>query len=406
MTYQKPPKWENRILASETSNNGKKFRKFRHFVQNNITHYNYYYNANEKIKLIVARAKAQFREDYTKAPALLQLHPGRNRRTEERSSIPVVYKCTMGILIHDTRNDWTDNLYLLMGESYFYKKFYDSAYITFQFINWAFAPKEQDGYFIPIGSNYNKDQGGNADKVSTPEKQKPLEKAFDLPAPSRNDALVWKVRTYLAKEKYTEAAALIEVLDHDPQFPARLRPSLAEVRALYFYQQGAYDSTAFFLTQALPAAGTSEEYARWEYLIAQCYERTGNSYEAKTFYERVIKHTYDPVLDIYARLNAIRQNKEGGVDYIEKNIEVLEKMARKDRFEAYRDIIYYHGRTDGVGANTTAPAPFPSSSFASGIPYPTVPSVTRPFFSWPTSRLKTRTIVPPRASTTASTPWN
>jgi len=337
---KKPPKWENRVLASETSNNGKKFRKFRHFVQNNITHYNYYYNANEKIKLIVARAKAQFREDYSKLLPFYNFTPEATA-AQKKDLDSVVYKCTMGILIHDTRNDWTDNLYLLMGESYFYKKFYDSANITFQFINWAFAPKEEDGYFIPIGSNYNKDQGGNADKVSTPEKQKPLEKAFDLPAPSRNDALVWKVRTYLAKEQYTDAAALMEVLDHDPQFPARLRPSLAEVRALYFYQHGVYDSTAFFLTQALPAAGTSEEFARWEYLIAQCYERTGNSYEAKTFYERVIKHTYDPILDVYARLNAIRQNKEGGVDYIEKNIEVLEKMARKDRFEAYRDIIYY-----------------------------------------------------------------
>ncbi len=336
----KPAKWENRVLASETSNNGKKFRKFHHFVQNNITHYNYYYNANEKIKLVVARAKAQFREDYSKLLPFYNFTPEATA-AQKKELDSVVYKCTMGILIHDTRNDWIDNLYLLMGESYFYKKFYDSAYITFQFINWAFAPKEDDGYFIPIGSNYNKDQGGNADKVSTLEKQKPLEKAFDLPAPSRNDALVWKVRTYLAKEQYIGAAALMEVLDHDPQFPARLRPSLAEVRALYFYQQGVYDSTAYFLTKALPAAGTSEEQARWEYLIAQCYERTGNSYEAKTFYERVIKHTYDPVLDIYARLNAIRQNKEGGVDYIEKNIEVLNKMARKDRFEAYRDIIYY-----------------------------------------------------------------
>jgi tetratricopeptide (TPR) repeat protein len=337
---KKPPKWENRTLASETSNNGKKFRKFRHFVQNNITHYNYYYNSNEKIKFVLAKAKAQFKEDYTKLLPFYNFTPEATA-AQKKDLDSIVYKCTMGILIHDTRNDWIDNLYLLMGESYFYKKFYDSAYITFQFINWAFAPKEEDGYFIPIGSNYNKDQGGNADKVSTPEKQKTLEKTFDLPAPSRNDALIWKVRTYLAKDLYTDAAALIEVLDRDPQFPARLRPSLAEVRALYYYKQGVYDSTAFFLIQALPAAGTHEEYARWEYLIAQCYERTGNSYEAKTFYERVIKHTYDPVLDIYGRLNAIRQNKEGGVDYIDKNIQVLTKMARKDRFEPYRDIIYY-----------------------------------------------------------------
>jgi outer membrane protein assembly factor BamD (BamD/ComL family) len=337
---KKPQKWENRTLASETSNNGKKFRKFRHFVQNNITHYNYYYNANEKIKLVLAKAKAQFKDDYT---TLLPFYNFTQDATaaQKKELDSVVYKCTMGILIHDTRNDWTDNLYLLMGESYFYKKFYDSAYITFQFINWAFAPKEKDGYFIPIGSNYNKEEGGNADKVSTAEKRKPLEKAFDLPAPSRNDALIWKVRTYLAKGLYTDAAALMEVLDHDPLFPARLRPSLAEVRALYYYQQGTYDSTAYFLTRALPAAETHVEYARWEYLIAQCYERTGNSYEAKTFYERVVRDTYDPVLDIYARLNAIRQNKEGGAGYIDKNIEALAKMAKKDRFEAYRDIIYY-----------------------------------------------------------------
>ncbi|HTR27807.1 MAG TPA: tetratricopeptide repeat protein [Puia sp.] len=337
---KKPEKWENRTLASETSNNGKKFKKFRHFVQNNITHYNYYYNANEKLKMIVARAKASYRDDYTKLLAFYNFTP-EGTSTQKKELDSIVYKCTMGILIHDTRNDWIDNLYLLMGESYYYKKFYDSAYITFQFINWAFAPKEKDGYYIPIGSNYNKEEGGSADKVATLEKRKTLEKFFDLPGPSRNDALVWKVRTYLAQNRYVEAASLIEVLDHDPQFPARLRPSLAEVRSLYYYQQGIYDSTAYFLTQALPAAGTHEEYARWEYLIAQCYERTDHSYEAKTFYERCYSHTYDPVLDIYARLNAIRQNKEGGVDYIDKNIQVLAKMAKKDRYEPYRDIIYY-----------------------------------------------------------------
>jgi outer membrane protein assembly factor BamD (BamD/ComL family) len=336
----KPPRWENRVLASETSNNGKKFKKWRHFVQNNITHYNYYYNSNEKLKMVVARAKTQFKDDYTKfLPFYNFTRDATAAQKKELDSI--VYKCTMGILIHDTRNDWTDNLYLLMGESYFYKKFYDSAYITFQFINWAFAPKEKDGYFIPIGSNYNHDEGGDANKVSTPEKQKTLEKVFELPPPSRNDALIWKIKTDLAQNEYIQAASLMEVLDHDPQFPARLRPSLAEVRALYYYQQGIYDSTAYFLIKALPAAETREEYARWEYLIAQCYDKMDHSYESKTFYERCYSHTYDPVLDIYARLNAIRQNKEGGVDYIDKNIQVLVKMARKDRFEAYRDIIYY-----------------------------------------------------------------
>ncbi len=337
---KKPKKWENRTLASETANNGKKFRKFRHFVQNNITHYNYYYNSNEKVKLIIARAKLSFKEDYSR---LLPFYNYTLDATaaQKKDLDSVIYKCTMGILIHDTRNDWTDNLYLLMGETYYLKKQYDSAAITFQFINWAFAPKESDGYAIPIGSNYNADAGGNNSIVSTAEKQKPLEKFFQLPPPSRNDALLWKIRTELAKDDYIGAASLIEVLARDPQFPPRLQPNLQEERALYFYKQNVYDSAAYFLERALPAAGTREEGARWEYLIAQLYERLGQSYEAKTFYERVIAHTYDPILEIYARLNAIRQNKEGGADYIQRNIDALVKMAHKDRFESYRDIIYY-----------------------------------------------------------------
>ena len=44
---KKPEKFEERKLGSEKMAE-KKFTKFRHVVQNNFTHYNYYYNANNK----------------------------------------------------------------------------------------------------------------------------------------------------------------------------------------------------------------------------------------------------------------------------------------------------------------------------------------------------------------------
>ncbi|MES1226570.1 MAG: hypothetical protein ABUT20_64440, partial [Bacteroidota bacterium] len=47
-----------------------------------------------------------------------------------------------------------------------------------------------------------------------------------------------------------------------------------------------------------------------------------------------------PVLDVYARLNYIRQNK-GNDEVIRKNIEALTKMAKRDLYADYRDIIYY-----------------------------------------------------------------
>jgi len=335
----KPPRFENRTLASETSNNGKKFKKSRRFIQNTITHYNYWYNANEKLKMIVARAKLSYREDYSK---LLSFYNYSLDATaaQRRELDSVIYKCTMGILIHDTRNDWTDNLYLLIGETYYFKKDFDSAYISLQFLNWAFAPRDKDAYYLPIGSNENEVQGDNASIVSTREDPNFLHRAFSLP-PSRNDGLIWKIRNYIAQDKYAEASALIQILLHDPQFPPRLTASLNEVRALWFYNQGISDSAAIFLEKALPAASNHEEQARWEYLIAQLYEKDSNSYMAKTFYERCVGHTYNPILDVYARLNAIRQNKDASQDYITKNIAALVKMAHRDRYAAYRDIIYF-----------------------------------------------------------------
>jgi hypothetical protein len=335
----KPKRFENRILASETSNNGKKFKRSRHFIQNTITHFNYWFNANEKLKMIVARAKLSYREDYSKFLSFYNYSLD-GTAAQKRDLDSVIYKCTMGILIHDTRNDWIDNLYLLIGETYYFKKNFDSAYISLQFLNWAFAPRDKDGYYLPIGSNENEIQGNNASIVSTKEDPNILQKAFSLP-PSRNDGLIWKVRNYIAAEKMAEASALIQILLHDPQFPPRLVPHLNEVRALYYYHQGVNDSAAIFLEKALPAADNHEEMARWEYLIAQLYEKDSNNYMAKTFYERCVSHTYNPILDVYARLNAIRQNKDASQDYISKNIEALVKMAHRDRYAAYRDIIYY-----------------------------------------------------------------
>ncbi len=62
---------------------------------------------------------------------------------------------------------------------------------------------------------------------------------------------------------------------------------------------------------------------------------------AKKFYDRVINHTIDPVMEIYARLHSIRINKSGGDNYIERNIAELMKMVKRDKYYDYRDVIYY-----------------------------------------------------------------
>ncbi|MES1223883.1 MAG: hypothetical protein ABUT20_50775, partial [Bacteroidota bacterium] len=323
------------MLKSEKTDNTK-FNVPRHFFQNTFTHYNYFFNANNKLNDVLEQAKLSHRDDYA------QLLTFYGYTADEVAQYKVeldslVYKSETAIVLHDLRNDWIDNMYLIWGAAYYLRKDYDSAFLMFQFINYAFSPKEKDGYYRFIGSKMD---GNNAMNIATKEKNTLLKRAFSEP-PSRNDAFIWQARTFIAMEKYGEAASLIAALKNDPIFPERLKNDLEEVQALYYYRQSIWDSSAIHLTEALSNAETKRDRVRWEYLIAQMYEKSNHYAEAQTYYKKVISQTLDPVLEVYARLNSIRVTKDSTDNYIDKNIADLVKMARKDRFSEYRDIIYY-----------------------------------------------------------------
>ena len=331
-----PKKFENRKLRSEKTGD-KKFTIPRRFMQNTTTHYNFFFNANEKIKEVIAKAKYAHKDDYTK---LLSFY---NYNFDETSQYKneldsVIYKSTAGILLHDLRSNWVDNLYLLMGRAYYLKKDFDSAYLTFQYLNYAFSPKEKDGYDKVIGSNSN--EGGTAFSISTNEKTNIAKKLLSRP-PSRNESLVWQIKTFIANDELPEAAGLIQTLKYDPLFPARLQDDLNEAQAWYFYKQQNWDSSALYLEKALGGAFNKQEAARWEYLIAQFYEASGKHEQAKDFYDRVIKHTIDPVMEVYAVLNSIRQGEGTDDKAIQQAIDALSKMGRRDKYVIYRDIIFY-----------------------------------------------------------------
>ncbi len=332
---KKPEEYDDRILGSEKSET-KKFTLPRRLTQNAFTHYNYAFNAKNKLNLVLENAKAAHFDDYT------ELLPFYNYTLDQTASDSleldsIIAKTTTGIVLHDLRNEWIDNLYLLQGAAYYLGKQFDSAYLTFQFINYAFAKKEKDGYYQTIGSKFD---GNNALSISTKEKNSLPRRAFSEP-PSRNDAFIWQIRTLIAMEEYAEAASLIITLRDDPEFPKRLKNDLEEVQAWWFYKGNVYDSAAVHLEKALSNATNKKERARWEFLIAQLYERSGKLDLAREFYDKVINHTIDPVMEIYARLHSIRINKTGGDNYIDRNIAELLKMARRDKYYDYRDVIYY-----------------------------------------------------------------
>jgi tetratricopeptide (TPR) repeat protein len=332
----KPEEYQERILRSEKTPE-KKIRTPQRILQNTITRYNYFFNASNKLNEVIERAKQAFQDDYTK------LLPFYNYALEKTAADGVqldsiIWKSNSGIVLHDLRNDWIDDLYLLWGASYYFQQKHDSARILFQFINQSFAPREKDGSARAIGSARD---GNSALQISSPEKKGMIRKMFSAAPPRRNDAFIWQIRNYIATEQFAEAASLIEALQRDPAFPTRLQEELHEVQAWWYYRQQNWDSTARHLSQALGLASNQNERARWEYLLGQLYEQTGKWAEAEKFYSRCIPRTTNPILEIYARLGSIRTNRNGESDVIADNIRELKQMAKRDKYTDYRDIIYF-----------------------------------------------------------------
>ena len=332
----KPEEYKEKLLKSERTGE-KKFTIPRRIMNNTTSHYNYFFNANNKLNAVIERARMANKDNYAKLIPFYG-YSLTNTATQGTELDSVIYKCTAGILLHDLRSNWVDNLYLLIGKAYLLRKYFDSASMTFQFINYNLYPnRKMDDDQVVVGSN---DNGGSSMSIANKEKRSILAKAFTLP-PSRNDALVWQVRTSIEREEYPDAAGLINTLQNDPNFPKRLKPNLEEVNAYWFYKQGIYDSAASHLEKALGNAEDKEDKARWEFLLAQLFEVTDQRDKASQYYEKAAKHTTDQLMDIYANLNNAKMYKGTDIKGIDRSIAGLLHMVHKDKFENYRDIIYF-----------------------------------------------------------------
>lgn len=335
LQMKKPKQFEQRQLGSEKSAD-KKFTVVRRFFQNTYTHYNYYYNGNLKINQIIDYATQAHKDDYT---TLLSFHPYSLDVTSRSGDIDSILEtATAGILLHDLRNDWIDDLYLVIGKAYLLRKDYDSAMKAFQFLNYSFAPKEKGGYDVPIGSNAL--EGSNALSVSTREKTSLSSRIFSNP-PSRNESFVWMIRTLTEKGSYLDAYSLISTIVNDPVFPDRLKPELHENIAYLYYKIEQWDSAATYLEKSIAGISGIEARSRAWFLSGQLYQKGGNYASAVEAFQNASKSAVDPVLDIYARLNTIRMRKSDDPSIIDQNIAALKDLAKKDRYRLYRDIIYY-----------------------------------------------------------------
>ena len=278
------------------------------------TRYNVYFNGNEKLKQAEATLYTGTVDDYQQ---IISVFPDGNESSAKEVSALLdiaIQKASKGIDKHSMRfkiknkkdgkteekevNPFIDDCYLLLGKSYYYKREFDNASNTFEYI-----AKEYDKKKI------------------------------------KYDALIWLIRSYVADEKYDEARKLIDKLDNDADFPKKKKGYYLAAKAQYFIKIKDNKEAIKSLTEALTFKSKKKFKTRWYYVLAQLQSREGNKNEAIASFKKVVSGncTYDMQFSAVIEMTKAASDGKDAEDFARS----LLKMAKEEKNKEYLDQIYY-----------------------------------------------------------------
>ncbi len=331
---RKQGSWTNEKLLK------KKWSMPRRIYQNTVSRYNSYYNAKLKYDAALDKLSKRHKDIYSDR---INLHPynldgaiavvGSEMDT-------VVKKCAYDTQIHDPRSKWFDNVYLLMGQAFFFKNDYDRAITAFQYVinEYKTDRKQKRKGDNPSTLNNLKFDGKNKIKLANMEKRNGLKTMAHHSV--RNDALIWLIRTYIFAEQYPEAQSLISILKEDSSFPDRLKDELYFAEAELNIEQGNGLGAMEPLKNALAQKDINKvAKQRGNFLLAQLYAEDGNVVESNKFFNQALQENLPLEMEYFTQLNLASNILKGAGDKT-KTLEALERIAKAEKYAAWRGETY------------------------------------------------------------------
>ncbi|MEO0403871.1 MAG: tetratricopeptide repeat protein, partial [Bacteroidota bacterium] len=281
---------------------------------NTTARYNGYFNAKEAIKAGQMKIQEAYVPDYDSLlPVFIygdeqvaqQAYPDMERAIEKSSLVIERHKMETSKrgtkkMKRPEKNKWIDDNYLLIGQSYFFKKNYFKAEELFLFVSRKYKDKEMQAL-----------------------------------------SSAWLARCYMETEQWTKAknsllkAEQIKGIENDA-----VKSEVLQVFTDYHIRQRDYKKAIETLEDAISLIDKKKDKARPTFILAQLYQQTGKSQKAIDMYRTVLTLRPEYEMEFYARINqAMAYDRKGGNS--SKIKEELLKMLKDDKNIEYRDQIYY-----------------------------------------------------------------
>lgn len=324
--------WSNKSMLK------KKWGPVRKTTQNSFTHYNYYFNANRKMDEAEQNMQRIKKENYDSLIGIFPFDPNKDSSILASDMDSIIRKVSVGIQIHDPRIKWSDDMYLLLGQAYYYKGSYENASIAFRYII-SNNQKEKNKKGKKKGGYSS--SGKSKDGPSILDKKKKSKLNFLQHKSVNEDAILWLARTYATAGQVENAESVLSLLEYDANLPDNLKGRLAVEKAFAYLKLDNYAEASKQLTIAVNDNYLPESLRlRIAFLNGQLLMRSGDYAEAAESFEEVLEHFPKIEMDFYTR-KYIAYNKLMAGQQVADAMTPLKKILKDGKYTGYYDQVYY-----------------------------------------------------------------
>lgn len=293
------------LVACSTTKNTFVTRNYHNLT----SRYNGYFYAKESMKDAADKIEKSYVDDYTQLLPIFRIPSTPETKSCYTDLEKAIKKATLVIERHAITNrsgievagavKWIDENYLIIGQARYYKSEFVSAMEIFDYVIQKYP--------------------GN---------------------PSKSVAIMWKARTQVQLGDYTLAERQLDVVNADKSLSSTRQGEVKVSYADLYMHTGNFPNAIKYLEEAIPLTKSKKLRARYNYILAQLYERTGDYKKSADFFAACINlhPRYDMLFN--AKLNRARLSANSASNRSAAKRE-LEKMLLDEKNAEYRDQIYY-----------------------------------------------------------------
>jgi tetratricopeptide (TPR) repeat protein len=316
--------------------------------------YNAYFNAKEKMKIVLQSAQKTFKDDY-KEVIPVYFYTEKTACTSFKGDLEDIEKrCEKSIQIHKYSN-FVDDHFLMIARANFLKGDYDKSIQNLRFVTTEY----KDGVDYVKEVKRLKGKNVKPSKKKKPKKRAKFEKRLDskgnlvlekvderprysifVHEPARAEAMLWMAKAYTAKGKFNEAASIIQYTKNDDQFYKNLDNELLLVEANLYIAKKDWSQATLPLELYLAKVKKKKFRLRPAIALAQIYERLGDKSKSVQYYAEALKSNPGYDAEFFTQIQQNRIARKGKIN-IEGVKKALVKMSRDGKYTDYLDQIYF-----------------------------------------------------------------